>query len=240
MRCEEAAEFLSAICDGQTIPGEAAEHLGRCDSCRTLLSEYAELGAELRRIASVESIGEVRVNRWEQIPRTSTRWWKKGGETVRIPRFAFALLMIAVSVLVSGLVIGSVRAYTRGRVLMLTAKPAEGHTLPCTLRAGENGSCRFVQMEGSEGGRGVYTFRIIADDGKHIELGVRSARIHRQISNNNDIDELPETTYSFTPGEALHIYVSGAGDLEVSGKLWDHFPSPGEVWDYAQSIANCR
>lgn len=93
-------------------------------------------------------------------------------------------------------------------------------------------SCSFM-------GRGVYKFRIIADNGKQIELGIRSARVYRQVSN-GDIEELPETAYSFTPGETLHIDVPGAGDMAVSGDLWDHYPSPGEVWDHVQSLANCR
>jgi hypothetical protein len=239
MKCEEAGEFISAICDGQTIPREAAEHVGQCESCRIRLSEYAGLGAELRCFASLESAGKTEVNRWEQNPSPTASWWKKGGETMRIPRFAFALLLVAVCVLASGLVIGSVRAHTRRRVLMLTAKPAEGHTLPCTLSVGGDGSCRFVQMEGAVGGRGGYEFRIIADDGKQIELGIRSARVYRHISN-DDIDKLPETPYSFTPGETLHIDVPGAGDMAVNGELWDHYPSPGEVWDHVQSLANCR
>jgi len=187
---------------------------------------------QLRRVRPLEI-------RWEQNPRPNASWWKKGGETVRIPRFAFVLLLVAVFMLASALVIGRVRAHTRGRVLMLAAKPVEGHTLPCTLSVGGDGSCRFVQMEGAEGGRGVYKFRIIADDEKQIELGIRSARVYRHISN-DDIDELPETAYSFTPGETLHIDVPGAGDMAVNGELWDHYPSPGEVWDHVQSLANCR
>ncbi len=177
--------------------------------------------------------------RSEPNPRAAARWWKKGGETVRIPRFAFALLLVTVFVLASSLVIGSVRAHTRGRFLMLAAKPAQGHTLPCTLSVGGDGSCRFVQMEGAEGERGVYKFRIIADNGRQIELGIRSARFTGQVSN-GDIEELPEAAYSFTPGETLHIDVPGAGDMAVSGELWDHYPSPGEVWDHVQSLVNCR
>ena len=66
MKCEETSEFISAICDGQTIPPEAAEHIGQCESCRTQSSEYLELGAELRRFASLESVGEIRVIHWEK------------------------------------------------------------------------------------------------------------------------------------------------------------------------------
>ena len=55
MRCEEAAEFVSALCDSERIPREAAEHIGECEKCRAWLQDYAMLGAELRRTASLDS-----------------------------------------------------------------------------------------------------------------------------------------------------------------------------------------
>src|ERR1700728_4737079 len=54
MRCDEAAEFVSARCDGEVIPQTAAEHLETCALCHALLEEYMEMGAELRRTASLE------------------------------------------------------------------------------------------------------------------------------------------------------------------------------------------
>ncbi len=68
MKCEEAAEFVSALCDGEKIPRAAAEHVGECDVCATRLTEYAEMGAELRRVASLEST------------ETSPLTWAKAGE----------------------------------------------------------------------------------------------------------------------------------------------------------------
>src|SRR5437773_11907348 len=32
MKCEEAAEFASRLCDGQVIPREMAEHIGTCEA----------------------------------------------------------------------------------------------------------------------------------------------------------------------------------------------------------------
>ena len=60
MKCEEAAEFVSALCDGESIPPEAAEHIGTCETCQARLKEYGEIGMALRRVASLESLEEVR------------------------------------------------------------------------------------------------------------------------------------------------------------------------------------
>src|SRR5580693_3036944 len=73
MKCEEAAKFVSALYDGATVPPVAAEHIGACETCRRRLKEYAEIDAELRRVASaefsrvasLESPEEVRARTWE-------------------------------------------------------------------------------------------------------------------------------------------------------------------------------
>jgi chromosomal replication initiator protein len=66
MKCEEAREFVSALHDGESIPSVAAEHIGACETCRGRMKEYAEIDAELRRLASVESPAEGRVRTWER------------------------------------------------------------------------------------------------------------------------------------------------------------------------------
>jgi hypothetical protein len=240
MKCEEAAEFVSALIDGERIPREAAEHVGQCETCGSRLKEYAGMGAGLRCAASLESVEEPRVRRWEQKRGIASHWWWKGWETMRIPRFAFVLLLVAVFVLASSLAIGRVRAHTRGRLVMLTAKPAEGHTVLCTMYSGEkDGICNEVQTEGTEGGEGVYKFRMIADDGERIQLGILAARVYHHVSK-DEFANMPVTVYSFKPGETLHIDVPQAGDLAINGEVWDHYPSPGELWDHMQSLANCR
>ena len=42
MICTEAAEFVSALCDGEIIPPSAAEHIGGCSSCKARLSDYLD------------------------------------------------------------------------------------------------------------------------------------------------------------------------------------------------------
>jgi len=85
MKCEEAAEFVSALCDGASIPPVAAGHVGACETCQARLKEYGEIGmelrsmasAELRRVASLESPEEVRARIWETTRRTTSSSWKK-------------------------------------------------------------------------------------------------------------------------------------------------------------------
>ncbi len=240
MKCEEAGEFVSAICDGESIPVSAAEHVDLCEICRCRLKEYAEIGAELRLVASLKSSEEPEVHHWRKEQRVKRNWWRRGWETMRIPRLAFAFLLLAVVGLSSNLLIGRVRAHTHGKVLMLTAKPAEGHTLLCGLHLGDNVQfCKFVQMEGAAGGLGVYKFRIISDDGENVQLGIRSERAYSKVSN-DDIDGLSETPYWFRAGETLRVNVPGAGEMAINGELWDHYPSPGEAWDRMLSLANCK
>ena len=54
MNCNEAAEFVSALCDGERIPAGAAAYVGDCEGCQARLREYIALGAEMRRAASME------------------------------------------------------------------------------------------------------------------------------------------------------------------------------------------
>jgi DNA-binding NarL/FixJ family response regulator len=77
MRCEEAAEFVSALCDGESIPPVAAEHIGACETCQARLREYGLIRTELRRLASLEPLAEATAT-WEAKQRTTSSWWAKG------------------------------------------------------------------------------------------------------------------------------------------------------------------
>jgi predicted anti-sigma-YlaC factor YlaD len=112
MNCNEAAEFVSALCDGETVSPAAAEHIGECPGCRDHLQEYLAMGAELRRVASLEPTEEARTRSWHNNQRPAPSWWTKGRESMRIPRFAFALLLITIVALGSGLVVVRARAHT--------------------------------------------------------------------------------------------------------------------------------
>ncbi len=226
MKCEEAAEFVSALCDGETIPRTAAAHIGECAACRARMKDYAQMGAELRRVASLEVSDEVGVGNWNKTARTAPNWWQRGWETMRIPRFAFATMLVAIVALGSSLTMVKVRAHEEGKVLLLSAKTASGRTIRCALdmesKAPETEIFKSVQAV--KGGTELYGFRFVSREGDRIQLGVR-AKAGADIGNStDDIDKLQETTYWFEPGEKLEVNVEGSGTMVITGELQDHMP----------------
>jgi len=225
MKCEEMAELISALCDGEGIPREAAEHIGKCEQCRARLNAYATMGAELRRVASLEPTGEAIVGDWGKTERSSPNWWWRGWETMRIPRLVFALLLATIVVLGSSLAVVKVRAHAHGTVLMLTAKLPDGKNVRCPLSLEDKNfaRCAWMSLEG------VYAFRIVANEADHVQLGVRighSADLAGTgaLSDEN-VDRVPERQYSFQPGGKLEVTVPGAGTMVITGELMDHMPS---------------
>ena len=232
MKCEEVQEFLSALCDGERIPPPAAEHLRSCVRCRDQFNAYVEIGAELRRAASLEISREVATGAWKQAQQKPSslllaNWWKKGWETMRIPRFAFALLLLTILALGSGMVIEKVRAQSQGTVLILTYKMPDGKSNRCALSLVDRNHNFCAQLDPI---RFLLGFKAYAYDGTQIELGVRAkyTPVMRPEGSYSaslaDLDEVPENRYSLRPGEALQIGIPGWGNMAVSGKLMDHMP----------------
>lgn len=120
MKCEEAAEFVSALSGGQRIPREAAEHLGVCQGCRMRLNDYTQMGIELRRLANLEVSENVKTSPWEQKERSGKRWWLVITRPILLPRFAVFVVGLLVAGLSAGLVL--VRAQDQGPWLELDVK----------------------------------------------------------------------------------------------------------------------
>jgi hypothetical protein len=224
MNCGEAAESVSALSDGETISREVAKHIGECARCRARLLEYAEMGAELCRLSSLQSAEEEKAPRWQKTQSATPNWWRKRSSTVRIPTSAFALMLLAIIALASSLTIVKVRAHSQGTVLMLTGETASGRTVRCALSFEDEKLNSCASEEIVTGVRELYGFRIISRDGDRIELGVRAKRGSDVPSSVNDVDQLPETRYWFQPGEKLHVDVQGSRPMVVSGELLDHLP----------------
>ena len=226
MNCNEAAEFVSALCDGETVPAEAAEHIGGCSSCRAHLQEYLAMGAELRRVASLEPAEEVRVRGWSSNQRRKPTWWTKGWESMRIPRFAFVLLIVAIITMGSSLVVLKAKARTEGNVINMTVSLPDGQVLHCfaSLVAKRDG-CSWLATP-----RYLFAIEILSHSSDRIELGIRERfnsppfKPEDYLWAWSDLQSLPQKSYSFHPGDKLKIDIPGAGALTVQGELTDHIP----------------
>src|SRR5574340_514023 len=101
MKCEDAQTFVSALYDGEVVPGDAARHIAACSACRDLLHKYAQMGAELRLAANAER--GIRPAPLCDLPPTRRRWIGGLKGRVLIPRFAIGLALVAIVGLSVGL-----------------------------------------------------------------------------------------------------------------------------------------
>lgn len=226
MTCTDAAEYVSALSDGEVIPPSAAEHIGTCKTCYARLQQYLAMGAEMRRTASLESEAQVPAQDWDKERRVALAWWTQGWESVRIPRFAFALLLITIIVLGSSLVVVRARAHAEGTVLLLTANGPNGE-LRCALSLVDKNRNFCAQMDPP---RNLLGIQILSHNGEQIELGIREQYDPVPVGPGNyraslaDLQKIPEKSYWFHPGEKLEIDVPGSSSLVLKGELTDHIP----------------
>jgi|HubBroStandDraft_2_1064218.scaffolds.fasta_scaffold00045_21 hypothetical protein len=242
MNCEEAAEFASALCDGQTIPPEAAHHIGACATCRERLNAYAATGAELRRVASVERPVASNPGLWaREEKRIGLNWWREGKMTMRIPRFAFVLMLVLILFLSSSLFLVRARTDADEGVLVLTYRILpNGSNEECVVTTDANsGANHCVGKNSGAWGALTSSFRFVGKEGNRSELGIKTkyeSQVRQPASEStDDLKDVPEQTVWIEPGEKQRISVSGLGEIELAGEYLDHMPAlrhaPDETLD---------
>jgi hypothetical protein len=232
MKCEDAAEFVSALCDGEVIPQEAAEHIGDCEVCQARLGAFSTIGVELRRVASLQAPGEMKAGSWEEKQRVRVNWWQKGSATMKIPRFAFASMLGIILLLSGGLVLVRARPATAGAVLLLTYKiPPQGRAVHCAVTTDANPKSNHCSYStGGPSGTVFMNTRFVTKEGERTELAVR-ARYEsqpRSFGGSEDdqiLKDVPEERVRIEPGEKQEISVAGLGSIELTGEYLDHMPA---------------
>lgn len=224
MKCDEAAVYVSALCDGITIPRVAAEHIDACESCRQRLNDYVQLGAELRREASLE-IAEVPLSAaWPERRQGLSILWLRGRKTIRMPRLAVVSLMMAIVVLASGWALTGVRANSAGSVLLVQYSLGNNAPWSCALSSVDKNFDKCTDAQGAESGQIEWQLELLSKKGDQATLGVRAKYIPKDqafIEPSN----LPQRQFAFTPGETLHVYVDGVGNVDVTGQWINHIPA---------------
>lgn len=234
MKCEQAAEFVSALCDGETIPPEVAEHVGACETCRARLNAYAAMGAELRRVASLDRPLTLKPGPWarEQKRRFGVNWWKEGKMTMKISKLTFALMLTLILFLSGSLLRVRARSRAGGPVLVLTYRILpNGGNVRCVITTDSNSATNHCS-DANSGSWGVFTsnLRFISKDGDRTQLGVRTkyeSQFHQPETGNTDdlLRDVPEQTVWIEPGEKQRISVSGLGEIELTGEYLGHMPT---------------
>jgi len=230
MRCDEAAEFVSALCDGETIPRSAAEHVGECVSCQERLREYMKIGAELRVMASLAIEEAVSPRIWSSPQSRFAVWWQKGWGTMRIPRFAFAILIAAIVALGSTLAVVRVRAHSDGTVVVLKIAQPDGTSTGCPLSTQDKNQATCAFMGPMNGKMVGYKIDLVGREDNRVELAVRTKMFGPLTSGTftltlSDMQSQSPKQVFFEPGQTLKLDVAGAGTLTVTGEWFDHMPA---------------
>lgn len=230
MTCNDATEFVSALCDGETIPREAAEHVGACKACQTVLTEYLAIGTELRRVASLSAPETVRPLNLKKKYGRMQAIWLTSRETMRIPKLAFAALLIGIVTLSLSLALAKVHAHSEGNVVLLTVAPIHGRSLRCPLSTVDKKNSQCEWKEGIGSGYLSYSIRLLSKEDDRVRLGIRAkySRLADQLPSGG-AERSTEKQYSFEPGDRLQIDVPGFGPLTVTGEWMDYMPYFGQL-----------
>lgn len=227
MTCEHAAEFISALCDGEAIPRDAAMHLGGCESCKARLADYIQISVEMKRIALLEP-REIPVISWQEQRQLRPSWWQIGRQTMRIPRFAFALMVVAIAALSSGLVMVRAKATEDRPVFVFSiGVPGVGaiDNLPYVSDLEKGGGVAATQSLPDS--MLAYVLRGIDSRNGAEEIGVRARKFPPDVNRGEAIKEArtaPEQTNWYLAGQAMPIPVPGYESYKITGELLDKIP----------------
>jgi hypothetical protein len=230
MICYDAAEYISALCDGETIPPTAAQHIATCPDCQARLSEYLAMGVELRQAASLGLADPVPPRVWTKPQNRLATWWQKGWGTMRIPRVAFAGLIAGILVLASVLAVNRARAQNTGNVVLLTTVGPNGPLTDCAFSTQDRNqnSCVWYGKVGSR----FLAYRVFvgARDGGRVQLGIYTVT-YTSGTNPGSPESQSGSTQSiwFEPGEPSKFNVPQVGTLTLEGEWMDHMPILGTL-----------
>jgi hypothetical protein len=235
MNCEKAAEFVSVLCDGERIPREVAEHFGTCAECKARLNEYLQMSAELKRMAIIAAPQHVRDVSWGPQETTKSSWWQMWRESMRIPRYAFGLMLVVILSLGAGIVIA--RANNSERWFQFEVRARDGRTALTGVMSAEPKEPVSPSPVIAHEPEGTLAFivRVLGGSGGSERLGVRAIWLPQNADQSGIKEKLlgtPEREFWVIPGQKLSIPVKDYGEIEITGQLLDKLPddqNPSEM-----------
>lgn len=240
MNCNEAAPLISALFDGERIPREAAGHLDVCADCRARLSDYVRMSVELKRIASETAPEDMPVVSWEEQPSTKWNLWHFGREQMRIPRFALALMIVAIATLSAGLMLVRARDFWW---FQIDIQFPTGGDITQVFQSSELQTKPREVVQHMTDSNLAYAIRLIDWKEGSVELGIRSQKFPEGLTSQTMLEQVrsaPEQINWFGQDRKLPIHVEGYGAFKITGELLTkapadspsfetYLPKPGEL-----------
>ncbi|HET6843368.1 MAG TPA: hypothetical protein VFK06_17070 [Candidatus Angelobacter sp.] len=225
--CLQAAEFISALCDGESIPREVARHIGQCDVCQLLLQDYIQMGVELKRLASAEAPARVKPVSWTNERRSKFNLWKIWRESMRIPRVAFALMVVVIAVL--SFRIASVHATGARQWLLMHVWDENGKEqakLITGFAPDEKSPNPTIMIAVPRGTLGLNIVLLGESEGA-ANLGIRALYFPPDADKSKQREQLrsaPMKEITCVPGQKTPLVVEGYGSIEIGAEVLEKLP----------------
>jgi len=147
---------------------------------------------------------------------------------MRIPRFAFGVLLAGIMVLASVLAVVKVGAHADGTVVLLGTVGPNGPLGDCPLstRDKDQATCTWFGNAGPQ--LFGYKINLLSRDGNRVLLGIRTRPYPSTPGAHSfspfELDTEPARQVWFEPGEPLKLNVPDLGALTLTGKLGYQLP----------------
>lgn len=149
---------------------------------------------------------------------------------MRIPRFAFALMLIAIFALSGGLTLVKARAGGNGSVLWVSFRvPPTGKIMHLSARTdheAEMGSFGVARLPGHI----WVSARFVRREGERVLLEIKTVYHDPGLKEPNGctadeaLKNIPARDYWLGPENLINVPVEGLGNMEVSAEYLDHVP----------------
>jgi hypothetical protein len=162
---------------------------------------------------------------------------------MRIPRFAFVLMLGVIFVLSGGLALVKARTGGNGPLLWLTFRiPPKGdvmHLSATTDHEAEMGSFGVARLPGHM----WISVRFIKREGERVQLAIKTVYHEPGLREPNGctaheaLKNIQASEYWLEPETLINIPIEGLGSMEISGEFVDHVPTtqnPKATLDPAQ------
>lgn len=220
MDCSTAARYVSVLYDTEPVPEDARNHILHCAECQIRLEEYARLTAEIRLIAAQKEdfAGSL------ELPAFPVQPWflRRLGSSVRIPRFAVALTIVALIFVSFGWIHSAVHAGISPAFRAQFLYPGLGSTEVLSKAHESNTFVQYAQTGSQEYLTLAATLEVIDIQDGTVHLRLKADLFRRKLTVDEareELKRLPFQDVAYVPGQNSRLAVTGGEYLTLKGSI---------------------